>query len=66
MFPISLEIENNIPLLKQERSDRIEAWRQRRPTSGWPGDSRDWEYHNCQTAQLTPLGRKLLGLDMWK
>lgn len=65
MSPVNPALEN-IPLLRQNSADRIEAWRERRPTSGWPGDPRDWEHHNCQTAQLTSLGRKLLGLDMWE
>ncbi len=59
-------INKNTPLFQQRCVERIEAWRQRRPTSGWPGAPRDWEYHNCQTAQLTSLGRKLLGVDIWE
>ncbi|MEE2659563.1 MAG: phytanoyl-CoA dioxygenase family protein [Candidatus Latescibacterota bacterium] len=46
--------------------DRVEAWRQRRPTTGWPGDPRNWEHKHQQTAELTELGRKLLGLENWK
>ena len=66
MSPINTKLKKNTPLFQQRCAERIEAWRQRRPTSGWPGDPRDWEHHNCQPAQLTSLGRKLLGLDMWE
>jgi hypothetical protein len=31
----------------------------------FPGDPRDWERHNAQTANLMPLGEKLLGLSYW-
>ena len=65
-FPAMANINKNTPLFQQRCVERIEAWRQRRPTSGWPGDPRDWEHHNCQTAQLTSLGRKLLGVDIWE
>ena len=39
--------------------------REHRPTSGWPGDPREWEQQHLQAAELTALGRKLLGLDVW-
>ena len=65
MSPINTKLKKNTPLFQQRCAERIEAWRQRRPTSGWPGDPRIGN-HNCQTAQLTSLGRKLLGLDMWE
>lgn len=44
---------------------RIQAWRDRRPTRGWPGDPRDREHRLQKPARLTPLGRKLLGLYPW-
>ncbi len=50
---------------EKERSERVEAWQERRPTPHWPGDSRDWEHEHQQPADLTELGRKLLGLDPW-
>lgn len=31
----------------------------------WPGDLRDWERRHQTPAALTPLGRKLLGVDSW-
>ena len=31
----------------------------------FPGDPREWEKHNAETATLTPLGEKLLGLSRW-
>ncbi len=50
------------------RADRIMRWRERlAPDASWVyGDERGWEQKNCQTAELTPLGRKLLGLDRWE
>jgi len=50
------------------REDRIRQWQERRPpNASWaPGDPRDWEHQHCQAANLTPLGRRLLGLDPWE
>ncbi|GIT28684.1 MAG: hypothetical protein Ct9H300mP1_07300 [Planctomycetaceae bacterium] len=31
----------------------------------FPGDPRDWEQQHGTTAALSPLGRRLLGLDSW-
>jgi ectoine hydroxylase-related dioxygenase (phytanoyl-CoA dioxygenase family) len=49
------------------RQRRIESWRERRAPEGFafPGDPREWEKTKYATAELTPLGRKLLGLDSW-
>ncbi|MXY83343.1 MAG: phytanoyl-CoA dioxygenase family protein, partial [Gemmatimonadetes bacterium] len=47
------------------RQERITAWQERRPTPRWPGDARDWEHQHQQPAELTALGRKLLGVDSW-
>ena len=44
---------------------RIQAWRECRPTPGWPGDPRDREHRLQEPARLTALGRRLLGLDPW-
>ena len=46
---------------------RIDAWLHRRAPVGdpFPGDPRDWEGRHGTTAELTPLGRRLLGLDSW-
>jgi hypothetical protein len=50
------------------RQDRIYRWRERlHPNAHWaPGDPRAWEPTHGKTATLTPLGRKLLGLDLWE
>jgi ectoine hydroxylase-related dioxygenase (phytanoyl-CoA dioxygenase family) len=50
-----------------EREERIRLWRERDhpQRDAFPGDPRNWEKKNCETAQLTSLGRKLLGLDPW-
>ena len=49
------------------REDRIHRWHDRLPPQAeWaPGDLRRWEETNATTAELTPLGRRLLGLDSW-
>lgn len=46
---------------------RIRQWQHRQPPKArWvPGDPREWEQKHGNTAELTPLGRKLLGLDSW-
>ncbi len=48
------------------RQARIKLWRDRLNPSGtaFPGDERRWEEQN-DAADLTDLGRKLLGLDAW-
>jgi ectoine hydroxylase-related dioxygenase (phytanoyl-CoA dioxygenase family) len=50
------------------RQKRIERWQNRRAPDGrWvTGDPRHKEELQQQTAELTPLGRKLLGLDAWE
>lgn len=50
------------------RQDRIMRWRDRlAPAASWaPGDPRRWEQEHAKTAELTPLGRNLLGLDSWE
>jgi ectoine hydroxylase-related dioxygenase (phytanoyl-CoA dioxygenase family) len=50
------------------RQRRIQSWRERRAPEGFafPGDPREWERTRYETAKLTPLGRKLLGLDDWE
>lgn len=54
------------PALRQRR---IESWRNNTaPTPGgrpFPGDPRGIEEARSEPAQLTPLGRKLLGIDSW-
>ena len=46
------------------RDGRIKRWRERTP-GGFPGDPRRIEEDHGTTAELTPLGRRLLGLDLW-
>lgn len=51
---------------ERRREERVRVWQERQSTSGFPGDPRGWERANFATpAQLTLLGRKLLGLDPW-
>lgn len=56
--------ENN----KALRDWRINSWRNRIAPEGYafPGDPRNWEQTKYETAALSPLGRKLLGLDSWE
>jgi hypothetical protein len=51
----------------KRREDRVMRWRERlAPDAKWvKGDERNWEREHGRTADLTPLGRKLLGLDAW-
>jgi hypothetical protein len=50
---------------EEARGQRIKGWQERRPAPNWPGDARDWEHEHQQPAELTELGRKLLGVDSW-
>ncbi len=49
------------------RQWRITSWRDRIAPEGYafPGDPRGWEKTRYPTAELSDLGRKLLGLDPW-
>ncbi len=49
------------------RQWRINSWQNRIAPEGYafPGDPRRWEQTRYSTAELSPLGRKLLGLDRW-
>jgi ectoine hydroxylase-related dioxygenase (phytanoyl-CoA dioxygenase family) len=50
---------------EEAKQERIKSWQERRPTPRWPGDPRDWEHKTQKTADLTDLGKKLLGLENW-
>jgi ectoine hydroxylase-related dioxygenase (phytanoyl-CoA dioxygenase family) len=49
------------------REWRIKSWRDRIAPEGYafPGDPRKWEQKHAETAELTELGKKLLGLKNW-
>jgi hypothetical protein len=55
--------EDNEPL----RQWRIRSWHDRIAPEGYafPGDPRNWEQTKYDRATLTPLGKKLLGLEPW-
>jgi ectoine hydroxylase-related dioxygenase (phytanoyl-CoA dioxygenase family) len=60
-----------LPLSEQaeaRRQERVAMWRDRLPPKGkaFPGDPRRKEELHGQSAELTPLGRKLLGLEHWE
>ncbi|MDE0019958.1 MAG: phytanoyl-CoA dioxygenase family protein [Candidatus Poribacteria bacterium] len=50
------------------REGRVALWRERRASGygSFRGDARGWEAENYGPAPLSPLGRKLLGLDLWE
>jgi hypothetical protein len=50
-----------------QRAERIRLWRERdHPRrDAFPGDPRAWEKKNAETAKLTDLGERLLGLRGW-
>ncbi|WP_018897654.1 phytanoyl-CoA dioxygenase family protein [Rhizobium sp. 2MFCol3.1] len=50
-----------------EREARIRSWRERAPIAraGFVGDPRGLEKLHGKTAELTPLGEKLLGMKSW-
>lgn len=52
---------------EERRQWRVSSWKERRAPEGYafPGDPRGWEQKKYDTAALSPLGRKLLGLDRW-
>ncbi|MGF1669613.1 MAG: phytanoyl-CoA dioxygenase family protein [Balneolaceae bacterium] len=56
------EEENN-----ELRKWRIKSWKDRIAPEGYafPGDPRRWEQKHAETAELSDLGRKLLGLESW-
>lgn len=47
---------------------RITSWHDRVAPEGYafPGDPRKWEQTRYSTAELNPLGKKLLGLEKWQ
>ena len=49
------------------RQWRINSWRDRIAPEGYafPGDPRKWEQKKYATAELSELGKKLLGLEKW-
>lgn len=51
-----------------DNEHRIWCWENREPPGGkvFPGDPRRIEQTRYTTAELTPLGRKLLGIDSWE
>ncbi|MCG2459413.1 phytanoyl-CoA dioxygenase family protein [Flavobacteriaceae bacterium F89] len=55
--------EDNEPL----REWRVKSWKNRIAPEGYafPGDPRNWEQTKYDTAILSPLGKKLLGLKDW-
>jgi ectoine hydroxylase-related dioxygenase (phytanoyl-CoA dioxygenase family) len=47
------------------RTERVDAWAECRPAPRWPGDPRNWEQETQKPADLTDLGKKLLGVESW-
>lgn len=46
---------------------RINSWKERIAPEGYafPGDPRNWEQTKYGVAELTDLGKKLLGIEKW-
>jgi hypothetical protein len=61
MFPVER-------LTEEQREHRIRCWQEHLPPGNeiFPGDPRRIEEEQFTTAELTPLGRKLLGVDCWE
>jgi hypothetical protein len=51
---------------EEARQRRIALWKSRSHPPGFPGDPRRLEERYGRTAELTPLGRRLLGLERWE
>ncbi len=49
------------------RNWRVHSWKNRVAPEGYafPGDPRNWERDKYETAKLTALGERLLGLESW-
>jgi hypothetical protein len=52
---------------EEERRNRINAWQELLPPKGkaFPGDPRGFEQKHHKAAELTDLGKRLLGLEPW-
>lgn len=52
---------------EQLREWRITSWKERRAPEGFafPGDPRQWEKTKYAAAELSGLGKKLLGIEKW-
>jgi ectoine hydroxylase-related dioxygenase (phytanoyl-CoA dioxygenase family) len=50
---------------EEARRRRVESWQTNAAAPGFPSDPRLVEAQRAQPAQLTALGRRLLGLDPW-
>ena len=47
------------------RQHRVDSWRNHTTPGRFPGDPRKLEEQAGTTAELTQLGKKLLGLERW-
>ncbi len=56
------------PRDEEERQYRVQSWAERTPPRGkaFPGDPLEREQKQGKSAELTPLGKKLLGLESWE
>ena len=50
---------------EDERAERVACWRDRRAPEWWRGWPGQLNPEPGGPARLTPLGRRLLGLDRW-
>lgn len=58
MFPAEGQSE-------EHRQSRVASWQNRTAPGTFPVDKRHWEETRQPTAELTDLGKKLLGVELW-
>ena len=68
MFPAPDPGANAADAYQAARQKRVTAWEMREPVPAeWViGDPRNWERDHYAPAELSPLGKRLLGLDPWE
>jgi ectoine hydroxylase-related dioxygenase (phytanoyl-CoA dioxygenase family) len=62
---VSLAVTMRAEGTDAERQERIECWRQKRAPAWWRGWKGQIDPEPGEPADLTPLGRKLVGVDRW-
>lgn len=63
---LSLAVTMHLAGSDAERQERIECWRGKRAPAWWRGWKGQIDPEPGEPANLTPLGRRLLGIDRWE